>query len=368
MNILYVWFTIIFSVVLTNDNSQSKKVSHIQNESSECSNLYPFDSYYIDLETNSSILIDGFPSTDFKKCSKYSRKFTNLISDSVCIDNRHFIVDVDSDRGKYDILIRESNYLVETIHLPVENPLPEVQEYSVWIFPYQNNLIMFMEDMYSTDYVICKYDINGKELHKTTVENTFVTHPEKDTDYHHRYLYFKEIIGSEMIFTSHIAFAEKSKTVVLSLDDFATKELDLTANGLIANEDETKLAGFAERKDEKYEVILLDGTEFSFDLKYADPACDFILNGDNLFIANYHPIATGSSLYCYDIKSHKMKWQADVKQLNASHSEYYNIVIISMYKDKIVMEGNEAYGNYVQIFDAESGARLAVFGDFVNFE
>jgi hypothetical protein len=254
--------------------------------------LYPFDSYYIDLETNSSILIDGLPATDFKKCSKYSRKFTYLISDSVCIGKRKFFTDIDSDRGKYDILIRENNKTIATIHLPIENPLPEVQDYSVWIFPYGESLVMFMEDTYSIEYIICKYDINGKELNKATVENTFVTHPDKQTNYHHRYLYFKEIIGNEMIFTSHIAFAEKSKTVTLSLDDFTTKEYDITANGLIADETETKLAGFAENKDEKYEVILLDGREFSFDLKYADPACDFILNGDNIFIANYHPIAT----------------------------------------------------------------------------
>jgi hypothetical protein len=365
---IYIWFTIIFSVVIPPTTSVSESEISKVYETKECSNLYPFDSYYIDLETNSSILIDGIPSTDFKKCSKYSRKFANIISDSVCIGTRTFIVDSDSDRGKYNIVIRENNKLISTIYLPIESPLPEVQEYSVWIFPYGESLIMFMEDMYSTEYVICKYDKNGKELNKTMVENTFVTHPNKETDYHHRYLYFKEIIGNEMIFTSHIAFAEKSKTVILSLDDFTTKEYDMIANGLIADETETKLAGFAERKDEKYEIVLLDGRKFSFDLKYADPACDFILNGDNLFIANYHPIATGSSLYCYDISAQKMKWQADVKQVNASHSEYYNTVIITMYKNKIVMEGIESYGEYVQIFDAESGKRLATFGDFINFE
>ncbi|MDD3687337.1 MAG: hypothetical protein PHE56_11285 [Bacteroidales bacterium] len=368
MNIICIWFTIILSLALPASNSDSQSDNPNISETKECSNLYPFDSYYIDLETNSALLIDGIPSTDFKKCSKYSRKFANIISDSVCIGNRTFVLDVDSDHGKYDILILENNKLISAIHLPVENPLPEVQDYSVWIFPYGESLIMFMEDMYSTHYIICKYDKNGKELNKTMVENTFVTHPDKETDYHHRYLYFKEIIGSEMIFTSHIAFAEKSKTVVLSLNDFTTKEYDITANGLIADETETKLAGFAENKDEKYEVILLDGRKFSFDLKYADPACDFILQGNNLFIANYHPIATGSSLYCYDISAQKIKWQADVKQVNASHSEYYNTVIISTYKNKIVMEGNEAYGNYVQIFDAESGKRLAAFGDFISYE
>jgi hypothetical protein len=61
-----------------------------------------------------------------------------------------------------------------------------------------------------------------------------------------------------------------------------------------------------------------------------------------------------------------MKWTADVKQINASHSEYANKVTLSMYKNKIVMEGNESYGNYVQLFDAETGKRLATFGDFLE--
>jgi hypothetical protein len=30
------------------------------------------------------------------------------------------------------------------------------------------------------------------------------------------------------------------------------------------------------------------------------------------------------------------------------------------------MEGNEAYGKYLQIFDYKSGKRLAEFGDIIN--
>lgn len=362
----YIWVTIIFSLIFQAKNTDTGREMTNVYESSECSNLYPFDSYYIDLETNSALLINGIPDTDFKNCSKYSRKFTNLVSDSVSIGSNTFVVDIDIEIGKYDIVIRESNKIVGTIHLPVESPLPKVQHYMVWIFPFQNNLIMFMEDMYSTGYVICKYDINGKELNKTRIENTFVTYPDKETEYHYRYLYFKDIIGSEMIFTSHLSFAEKSKTVILSLMDFTIKEYDSTANGLIADESETKLAGFAELNEEKLDVLLFDGRNFSICIKYLNPAFDFLLKGDCLFIASFHPIATGSSLYCYDISTQRMKWQADVKQVNASHSKYYNTVKISNYKNKIVMEGNEAYGNYVQIFDAESGKRLADFGDLIE--
>jgi len=109
---------------------------------------------------------------------------------------------------------------------------------------------------------------------------------------------------------------------------------------------------------------MIDNTSFEFVIKQGDPACDNILKDSLLYIANYHPIATGSSLQCYDMRSGKIKWTADVKQIMASHSEYSNKVVISMYQNKIIMEGNEDGGDYVQIFNAETGERLAAFGDF----
>ncbi len=113
---------------------------------------------------------------------------------------------------------------------------------------------------------------------------------------------------------------------------------------------------------------MIDSTKYEFEIKNGNPACDLILKNNLLYIANYHPIATGSSLHCFDLNSRKMKWTADVKQIMASHSQYSNKVILSMYKNKIIMEGDEAYGDYVQIFDAETGKRLAVFGDFTEIK
>ncbi len=71
-------------------------------------------------------------------------------------------------------------------------------------------------------------------------------------------------------------------------------------------------------------------------------------------------------MHCFDLRTNKIKWTAGVKQVNADYSEYYNTVTLSMYEDKIIMEGIESYGNYGQLFDAESGESLAVFGSFFN--
>lgn len=366
--------TIIFFVILsffacadkTHRTTQATVVSKAITE--ECSNLYPFDNYYIDLDNNNAVLIDGIPAIDFKSCSKYAHRFKNTVSESVNLNGYSYIVEKNKDKGIYNIAIFEGETRINTIKLPVENPLPEVHEYYINILPYENDIIMFMEDMYTTHYMVCKYNSKGDELMRKKIEHTFITHPEPETNYYHRYLYFKELTATQIIFTSHIAFAEKDKTIVLSMDDFSVQEYDKTANGIILDEEDQNIAGFVSSEDDKFTVQMLDGSKYHFSIEYGDPACDFILKDSLLYIANYHPIATGSKLCCYDLKAKKMKWTADVKQIMASHSEYCNQVIISMYKDKIVMEGIEAAGSYVQIFDVETGKRLGTFGDFIENE
>lgn len=335
-------------------------------ETEECSNLYPFDNYYINLDENNAVLIDGIPSTNFKTCSKYAHRFTNIISDSVTLNGKTFVVDNNKEKRIYNINIFEGKKRINTINLPVERPLPEVHEYYIHLLPYKNDIIMFMEDFYTTHYMICKYNADGKELMRKEIEHTYITHPEPKTNHYNRYLYFNNLTASQMIFTSHIAFADKFKTIVLSMDDFSIMEYDKTANGIILDDKDENLAGFVSQNKNQFTVQMLDKRTFTFEIKFGNPGCDFILKDNLLYIANYPPIATGSSLQCFDLKTGKMKWTADVKQIMASHSEYSNKVVISMYKNKIIMEGDEASGDYVQIFDAETGKRLAVFGDFLD--
>ena len=353
--------------------SKNKKMHVNKNQlqtTSECSNLYPFQDYYINLNDNETIIIDSLPSEDFKTCSKYAHRFTNIIADSVKLkEGNIFVIDKNKEKGIYNINIFDHKKLINTIALPVEKPLPEVHEYYIYLFPYKDDVIMYMEDWYSTHYIICKYSVDGKEIMRKKIEHTYITNPEPTTDKYNRYLYFNNVTASQMIFTSHVTFSNKPKTIVLSLDDFAIVEYDTTANGLIFDKNEKDLAGFVTQIDDHlFSVQIVDNTPFEFKIKYGSPTCDFILRDNLLYIANYHPIVTGSSLQCFDINTKKMKWTADVKQIMASHSKYANKVTLSMYRDKIIMEGNESYGDYVQLFDAETGKKLAVFGDVLEIK
>lgn len=349
-------------------NNPNQNNSKMKDSPEECSKFYSFKDIFINLETNEAIEIDILPSTNFKTCSKYAWRFRQPLNDSVYVDGRLFAVEKNRDKAQYLINIFEDGKFIKSIQAPTEKPLPEVHDYSLYLTVYQNDVILVMEGMYTTHYTICKYNTEGEVLMLDSIEHTFITHPEPNTNYHHRYLYFHGITGGEMIFTSHMAFAEKDKTVILNMEDFSTREFEFKATGIIADEDENKVAGFISGDDGQYKIRMLDGQKFSFAVKYGDPACNCILKGDKLYIATYHPISTGSGLQCFNLSTGKMEWTADVKQINASHSEYWNTVTLSMYKDKIVMEGNEAYGDYVQLFDAETGKRLAAFGDYIEIE
>jgi hypothetical protein len=174
-----------------------------------------------------------------------------------------------------------------------------------------------------------------------------------------------------MIFTSHMAFADKFVTRILDLNTFEITEYDKIAHGIILDEKEEKLMGFvtskkdykAEKQPVNFEITMIDGKKFEFSIEYGDEACDFLMKDSLLYFANYHPISTGSSLHCFDMKTAKMKWTADVLQVNASHSEYWNKVTLSLYKNKLIIQGDEAYGSYLQIFDSETGKKLAHFGN-----
>jgi hypothetical protein len=271
---------------------------------------------------------------------------------------------MNSGDERYEMSIKENSKLIRTIQLPVASPLPDVHDYSASLIPFGNEVILIMEDMYTTHYTLCKYSQEGEILMQTELEHTFVTHPEQDTDYHHRYLYFQYITSNQLIFSSDIYFAEKNQTVILSMEDFSTKIYKKASCGVIVDETESYLKGFiSEEEDNKYMINMISGEEIPFELQYGEPYFETILFGNLLFLSNYHPNASGATLYCFDLSSEKILWNGDVKQPMVSHSEYYNNVTLSMYKDKIIMEGNESYCNYLQIFDAQTGKRLAYFSD-----
>lgn len=81
--------------------------------------------------------------------------------------------------------------------------------------------------------------------------------------------------------------------------------------------------------------------------------------GDTLVVALFHRIATGAALVALDVKSHAIKWKADVEQMNVPHSKYFNDVSLARRGDVVVMRGYEAAGCYQQTFALATGRRIS---------
>lgn len=332
----------------------------------ECSQYYWFDGTWYDLERLQQANIDKKP-INFKDCSVYHSGFHSPFKDTITYRQHVFCISKD----KYELYIMpQGSNNKKTIRLPVADPLPQVHEYYLSMLPAENGVIVLMENYYDTQFILVKYDEMGKMLGKTEIEHTFITHPEPATNQHHRYLYLGYTNPTELIFTSHMAFGEKDKTVVVKLKDFAKKEYDYKLSGIVLDDAQQYAKAFISKKGKEDFTLIFHETkkEIKFSIPNGDKACTTVLKGDLLVVANYHPISTGSSLYCFDTHTGKQVWKADVKQVNAAHSEYENHVYLCLYKNTIVMEGVESYGKYLQFFDLESGKRLGCFGipDFTD--
>jgi hypothetical protein len=84
-----------------------------------------------------------------------------------------------------------------------------------------------------------------------------------------------------------------------------------------------------------------------------------LVAGDLLVVGVFNRIATGSALLAFDLASGKLRWGADVEQLNVGHSKYFNDVTLELRGETVVMRGYEAAGCYRQTFDLKTGKRLS---------
>jgi len=150
------------------------------------------------------------------------------------------------------------------------------------------------------------------------------------------------------------------KTIVVDLTSGTKQVYPFTSGGVVRSEDEQRIVGLVEL-DEDAELIKVHMGAAVRAIPMAPgrgDAADTLLIGDTLVIGYYDNIATGSALLAADRRTGKLLWRADVKQLAIEHSEYYNTVRVSRYRDKVAMEGIEAGGHYLQVFDRASGRRL----------
>lgn len=376
MRLVLFSFLLLFSCA--NTVSENKQAGSLPDSSSvtssacscECSceaglcRFYLFEKTFYDLDSLQPLVTAVLPKTHFKECSKFRHRFASpgiWSFEEKAKDTLHWNGSVFSVNEKQQLVITKGKE-VKTISL-FEGAPGNSNTWPGHLFAKTDNGIVVMIDDQDRNYIFAKYDAGGKEIFKTIVEHTAVTYVKKDnTNYYEPYLMYLAMTPHEMIFTSN-PFTKKEITVVVDLDSGAKKEYPFITGGIIRDETETRLAGFTQDRDEELTIHLLN-PEKTFRVKKTKwyESSNTVLCDDHLVIACYPRIATGSALMCVNTATGKTEWNADVLQENTAHSEYYNTVTLSLYKNKVIMQGDEANGSYLQFFDLVSGKRLAAFG------
>lgn len=91
-----------------------------------------------------------------------------------------------------------------------------------------------------------------------------------------------------------------------------------------------------------------------------------VIRGDVLYVANFSPIANGCKVAAYDLPTGKKVWEKALDGIGAvTHSKYRNRVAMAVEKHPdanhfaLVIVGEEAFGNYVEVLDLTTGKQLA---------
>jgi hypothetical protein len=350
---------IIISIILLLNIQFSCNTQTINQMEDKNLKFYPFDGYYVDLEKLQRIEIDGILPTNFKSLSIYAFRFyapeqwINNFYKECSFNNCLFKIEKDQS-----ISIKDRNTSkVITVNNPDKDIAVENVTGAHFLFSTSNGVIEIKSLEGKNGYQVRNYIESGKCKYSLNIEHTKIE-VKGNTNYHKPYLSYYTCTDKYLIFTSYNR--EFPKTVQVNLADGKVTNYNFTINGVIRTDMEENIPGFIciDENKKSFKTIILNHTwTASPDNLWANTA-ETVLIDNTIYIAFYHGIATGSSLYAFDIISGKELWKADVKQLNVDHSEYYNKVYLSAYKNRIIMEGIEAEGKYLQIFDSKSGERI----------
>lgn len=325
-------------------------------------NLYPFENYYIDLDTFKKIENKEEIASNFKTDSKFFQRFEAPIwfkdyptqvtfkTSIFSTDEKGFLKLTDS-KSSYSIILENKEENIPLSNTTGNNFLLKVSTGIIHIKKLDN----------THGYYIGKYDEKGKVAFKTNIEHTKIL-KEENTHTHRPYLSFFTYTDDCLIFTSYNNTYPCTQLVNLVNGDLTT--LSTSINGIIRSEDEKSVTGL---------VPIIDNSSFQkIDIHSQKPIwgkkADYYLSDRSmvetiekdtiLLLCFYNPIATGSSLYAHHKETGALLWKADVKQLNIGHSRYSNSITLSLYKDIVIMEGIEAGGNYLQLFNINTGERI----------
>jgi len=324
---------------------------YAQDKSNE--HLYPFKNNYFNLKTLQYHTSNDPLAHSFKTDSKYAVRYKGLAADKIAYKGSLF--ETTSDNG----------LLLKDIETQAATPLPNAEkgipkQGQSFLLESTNGIIHIKSLEKDNGYKIYQYDEKGTQLFATQIKHSeFVQHGE--FAYHLPYLEYTMHTANTIAFTSYVN--RIPKTITLSTLDGSMSNFEFTSVGFIRDiAADMDIHGFIQLDKGKGSLqITYISDNFTVSRPYLTNMshAESVIVGNTLVIATYNRRSPNAQLLAIDLESKKIVWDGEVSNFGGTASNsYYNVIWLGAYEDKIILEGYEQKGKYLQILDANTGKQL----------
>ena len=340
-------------------------------------NWYPFKGLYLDLNRFQYVDTDVLPLRTFKTDSPFRFRFATKIYDKAFFKHKLFEIQPQNGLKIKDLRTNQAQLLPNT-----ERTIATDKGVQNFLLVQDDGVLHIKNLLGNAGYVIYKYDENGQVLFKTQLPHTLI---QVDGQvrinltymgymaYTNRFLAFRSFYEGE----PKTCWLDTQISAAMPPTNNRVKCAPQTAVGLIRNEADEAVQGWLAVSSrtvngtEMYDLnaSLDDGKSWviTLGINPVDSAETLVL-GNTLYVATYNRLTSGAKLVALEANTGRKKWTADVLRLDiVGNDRYTNKVFLSLFEDKLILEGNETAGNYIQIFDKDSGRRRFGDTDKVNF-
>ena len=292
-------------------------------------------------------------SSDFKKAGKYAARFkvVNLngaVSTSTVYKERPFRILDDCHIG-YKITPGSREIKVETCK--EEEKLDDVAG---------NNFIVGTSEgvvhvtRMASEYRIVKHDEWGKVKYRVNLPHTNVV--ERSGEEYKQPTFCILHIPTGLWCSIRLCRAIIHKARLIDLKDGKTTEVPASVCGVVRADNEISYDGYIIR-DEAAKTVKVNMRKGTWAIKDANAPklqAESIINDSVFIMARYYKGTAGISLAAFGAKSGKVLWVGEVKQASTPS----DLIYLSIYKNKLLMECAQKGGNYLEAFDIATGKRL----------
>lgn len=338
--LLFIAFFSNVSLLLYAQDSTADSLTH----------LYPFNRQVFNLKTLSYLDGENLLPHSFKTDSKYAVRYKGLAMDKIAYQGILFEA------------LEDNSLLYRNLETKAVIPIPNkekglpVQGHSLLLEA--TNGIVFIKPLKADNgFMIYKYNAKGEEVFSVQLPHSeFVQHGE--LTYHLPYLGYTMHTANTIVFSSYVD--RIPKTVTVSALDGSKAQFPFSSIGVIRDAAmDMDVHGFIQLDRAKSRLMITYISD-NFPVEHSSlkdiTHAESLLLDQTLIIAAYNKRTPKVQLLAIDLATKNIKWEKTVAQLAGTvSSAHFNAIWLGAYQDKIILEGYERNGKYLQVFDKQTG-------------